>query len=394
MAREIDVLLSGVPQRVTPEELARGLAVPDPPETPTRLWVAPANYAGQGHLWARAVEAHLKGVGARSMAVEGPHGFPADQVVPVSAYRDVAWQRAQERYLTRHYTHVLAEAGKPVLGTLHGRTIGPELPALTRHGLRVALIAHGSDLRLPSRHADRFPHSPFRDAADPQTARLERNARVAAELFATVDAPTFVSTPDLLDDAPGAIWCPTVVEPQRWASDAPVLERERPVVVHIPSRGPLKGSQHLDPALTRLQERGRVRYVRLEGVSHEVVRETVRSADVVVDQAVMGLYGVSALEGLAAGRLVLGFVGDRVRERVRRHTGLEVPIVEIDPDTVADVLDDVLSHPDRAREQAAAGPGFVREVHDGRLSARVLQDFLQPVDKVQGAPSAPGGADR
>ena len=40
-----------------------------------------------------------------------------------------------------------------------------------------------------------------------------------------------------------------------WASDEPVLERSRPRVVHIPSRGLLKGSQHIDPVLAALDAR-------------------------------------------------------------------------------------------------------------------------------------------
>jgi hypothetical protein len=342
------------------------------PEQDIRLLVAPVNFAGQGHAWARAVEAHVPGVGARSMAVEGPMGFPADQVVPSPAYRDVVWQRTQERHLLEHYTHVLVEASRPVLGTLYGRTCAEELPVLRSGGLQVGLIAHGSDLRVPSRHAERVPHSPFTDPADPLTRRLERNARRAVELFAGFDGPTFVSTPDLLDDAPDARWCPTVVDPVSWASGAPVLERRAPRVIHIPSRGRLKGSEHVDPVLQGLHASGEIEYVRLEGVPHERVRQEVREADVLVDQAVMGLYGVSALEGLAAGRVVLGFVGDRVRDRVRDTTGLEVPVVEITPETLAEVLADLLADRDRARTVAAAGPGFVREVHDGRWSARVL----------------------
>jgi hypothetical protein len=378
LVRRADVLLGATPAPPTPQELALALRTPSVPPQDTRLLVAPVNFAGQGHAWARAVEAHVPGVGARSMAVEGPMGFPADQVVPPPAYRDVVWQRAQELHLLEHYTHVLVEASRPVLGTLYGRTCAEELPVLRRGGLSLGLLAHGSDLRVPSRHASRFRHSPFTDPTDPLTHRLEQNARRAVELFAAFDGPTFVSTPDLLDDAPDARWCPTVVDVQVWGSGAPVLERRVPRVVHIPSKGRLKGSEHIDPVLRGLHARGEIDYVRLEGVPHERVRQEVREADLLVDQVVMGLYGVSALEGLAAGRVVLGFVGDRVRERVRGTTGLEVPVVEITPETLAEVLDDLLADRDRARTVASAGPGFVREVHDGRRSARVLRRFTGP----------------
>src|SRR5690606_38494446 len=107
LVRQVDLRLGATPAAPTPGELAQGMRLPPPPGDPVRLWIAPANFAGQGHAWARAVDAHVPGAGARCMAVEGVLGFPADQVVPPAAYRDIGWQRAQERYVLGHYTHVL-----------------------------------------------------------------------------------------------------------------------------------------------------------------------------------------------------------------------------------------------------------------------------------------------
>src|SRR6478735_3864109 len=45
------------------------------PVTSTRLFIGPANYAGQGRQWARAVEGRLPDVGAVSMASVEPGGF-------------------------------------------------------------------------------------------------------------------------------------------------------------------------------------------------------------------------------------------------------------------------------------------------------------------------------
>lgn len=371
LVRRVDVLTGAVPAAPTREELAQAARRPGPPTQDTRVWIAPANFAGQGWRWARAIDAHLPGVGARSMAVTGPIAFPADQLVAPAAYRDLGWQQEQEAYL-RWYTHVLVEAERPVLGTLYGRTADAERARLLDLGLGLGYLSHGSDLRVPSRHVERFEHSPFRDASDPTTVRLQRNAERNAAFLAEVDAPVFVSTPDLLDDCPRAVWCPTVVDVGAWASEVPVMERPVPRVVHIPSNGPLKGSEHADRVLRPLAEAGHIDYRRLSGVTAERILAEYREADIVLDQLVMGLYGVAALEGLAAGRVVLGFLGDRVRERVHAATGRAAPILEVTPETLHDVVTALLDDRDGAREAASAGPGFVRAVHDGTHSARVL----------------------
>ena len=345
---------------------------PQPPRTQHRLWVGPVNYAGQGHQWARAIENHSAHVGARSMAVVRSLRFPVDYEVSPRAYGFIDWQRAQERYVTRNYTHVLIEAERPLFGTLYGGTCERELPRLRRAGLRPALICHGSDVRLPSRHASRFPFSPFADAADPLTSRLQRQALRNLSILSSVEEPVFVSTPDLLDDVPQARWCPVVVEPDVWATDRPVLERDRPVVVHIPTSGPLKGSGLVDPVLRELDEQGHLEYRSLRGLTHAEVRQAYQDADIVLDQFVLGLYGVSAAEAMAAGRVVVAYVTDPVRRRVAEATGLDVPILEAGPSTVREVVLRVIHDRQEGQRIAAQGPAFVRAVHDGRHSARVL----------------------
>jgi glycosyltransferase involved in cell wall biosynthesis len=110
----------------------------------------------------------------------------------------------------------------------------------------------------------------------------------------------------------------------------------------------------------------------LTGLPPAEAAAQIRRADVVVDQVLLGLYGVLACEAMACGRLVLGHLGEPLRSRV----GQPVPVVEADPRTLAQVMEWVLDDRAAAREHAATGRAFVEEVHDGRLSAAVLAPFL------------------
>jgi hypothetical protein len=73
---------------------------------------------------------------------------------------------------------------------------------------------------------------------------------------------------------------------------------------------------------------------------------------------------------------VIGYVGSRVRDHVRNVTGREVPIVESDPVTLTSVVAEIVSNRSRAREIAAEGVAFVREVHDGTKSGQVLGGWI------------------
>lgn len=351
---------------------------PAPPTAPVRLLIGPANFGGQGWEWGRAVERELDRVGVQVFMFTREDGFdyPHDYGVPAAVYRSAAWGLQQEDYVPRHFTHVLIEAVRPVLGFARGADVAVEVSRLRAAGLAVAMVAHGSDVRLPSGHASRYPYSPFTDPDWDLAVRLEEQAERLGAIIRGHDGPTFVSTPDLLDDVPRATWLPVVLDLARWSAGSVPLERERPLVVHAPSHTRLKGTELIEPIVEGLAEKGLLDYRRIAGVANADMPAVFAEADVVLDQFVLGSYGVAACEGLAAGRVVLGHVADPVRRRVLEAVGEDVPIIEATVDTLGQVLERICEERPWAQERAAAGVDFVRQVHDGRHSARVLAPFL------------------
>ncbi|WP_350281238.1 glycosyltransferase [Kribbella sp. HUAS MG21] len=366
---------------------AAGSGMPARLDAAVRVLVGPANFAGQGSRWARALEGRAPEAKATSFAFfRGVLDYPVDYGVPARAYRrNPRWRMNFYNHVVGNYTHVLMEAGRPLFGPLHGPDGSYEIPRLLAKGLQVGLIAHGSDVRVPSRHVESEPWSPFPDIDDEHVELLERNATRAAELFTSYPGPVYVSTPDLFDYVPNAVWCPVIVDVNTWRSDAPVLEHPKPVVAHAPSKSAMKGSELIDPIMERLAGQGLITYRRVEGVDPAEMPAVYRDADIVLDQFRVGSYGVAACEAMAAGRVVVGQIAQHVRDRVAADTGLDLPIVEATPDTVEQVVLDLIAQPAQAREVAARGPGFVEKVHDGRWSAEALASFVEdpkpvPVD--------------
>lgn len=346
---------------------------------PTRLFIGPVNSAGQGYAWARAAE-RLPGVAAADFMYRNPgdvFAFTADHAMPTTLFvSSLPWQRAQRRAVAKRFSHVIIESGRHLFGS--DGPVLDQIDFLRRAGVQVALLWHGSDIRLPSTHAAGDPDSPFLGARYPETDRLEEIAKRNRELIADSGLPVFVSTPDLLEYVPGATWLPVVVDHERWASaaTAPALERRRPVVAHAPSNAGLKGSELIADTVSRLDAEGIIEYREVRSVASEQMPGVYGDADIVLDQFALGIYGVAACEALAAGRVVVSHVAEFTRETVRRRTGMELPIVEARADRLESVLRSVVAERDRFRAVAATGPAFVRAVHDGRRSAEALSSFL------------------
>lgn len=359
-----------------------------------RLFVGPVNSAGQGYRWARAAEDHLSGVGAVNLmttnAQTARFGFPTNVGIPESGYVFAhGWQRRQHAAIVEGFTHVLLESGRYLYGSIPGRSPLDIVKSTVAEGLSVALLWHGTDIRIPSEHARWEIDSPFGENGQyprDSTKILETNARERLRTITETELPVFVSTPGLLS-VPRAQWLPVVVDADAWQTDEVPLRSERPVVAYVPSNSPMKGDRSVDQQLEDLQSEGLITYRRLEGVASSQMLEAYKHADIVLDQFRLGDYGVAACEAMAAGRVVVGHVHDEVRERVRTLTGRELPVVESRYGGVGDTIRRLIAEPSDAQRKAAEGPQFVRSVHDGTASARALAGFL-------GVPAPNSGSDK
>ncbi len=341
------------------------------------LLIGRVNSAGQAASWADALVTALPDVVAESFAVAKPGGFAhrTHVLADTGEFGSENWQREFLERAKSRYSHVLVESLHSLLPRL-GRDIESGLSLLERNQLAVGVVFHGSDIRDPDLHVELNPNSPFPLLCDAgrgdYVGALRDGARLRRDAAEWFGAPVFVSTPDLVDYVEGAWWLPVAIDAKRWATEAPVLERSRPVVLHAPSNELLKGSGEIDAVLSKLSERRLIEYRRIGRVSHADMAGLLAEVDVVVDQLHLGLYGVLACEAMAAGRLVVSEVGQRIRQRVP----VEIPIVEADHHTLEQRIRQIAAEPARFVDMAESGPEFVRRFHDGTHSARVLARWM------------------
>lgn len=341
----------------------------------TFLGVGPTNSAGQAASWASLARTRL-GAESSSFAPLRPLQDRPDVIITsVNAMTLTQGVNELGRILST-YTHLIIDGYERLFGPLLADNLGGELSVLARHGIQVALLAHGSDIRSPDRHMRDIPHSYFTVAEATWVDKLrkitERNRTIARES----GLPLFVSTPDLLADLPNATWLPLTIDPEPWLRLPEIGGEPRLRVLHRPSRSvpPIKGSDAIVPILESLHGEGLIEY--LDGgqvVPHTEMPALVGAADVVVDQIRTGSYGVAAVEAMFAGRVVLGGADTAVRGRV----GNGLPIIDVTPDTLEETIRKIATL-DREELLAIGSRGidFAKQWHDGTAAAKVLEVFL------------------
>ncbi|MCH2162781.1 MAG: sulfotransferase, partial [Phycisphaerales bacterium] len=149
----------------------------------------------------------------------------------------------------------------------------------------------------------------------------------------------------------------------------------RVVVVHAPSREIYKGTEPLEAAVAKLQAEGLpIDYRKVEGLSNDKAREVYKSADIVVDQLMIGWYGVLSVEAMALGKTVVAYI----RPDLERHTR-DLPIVNAGIDDIEARLRELVNDGERRQRLGQAARQYVETFHDSRVIARqLLEIYARP----------------
>ena len=110
----------------------------------------------------------------------------------------------------------------------------------------------------------------------------------------------------------------------------------------------------------------------IENVRHDEVGPRIAAADIVVDQLNSGWDGLFAIEAMAYGKPVVGFIHDEAARRTAETFGAEVPVVRTTKETLVDDLRPLAESPLLRRERGAASRAYAERVHDADAMAERL----------------------
>ena len=150
------------------------------------------------------------------------------------------------------------------------------------------------------------------------------------------------------------------------------------VIGHFPNHGYFKGSKYLEAAIVKLRAEGHnIELMQLGGKPNEEILEAMGAIDVLVDQLVSGSFGLTAIEGMALGCPVICYL----------HDGIAIaepdacPVIPANPDTITDVLRDLMSDPERLSQARVSGPLYVKANYSINSLARHLAKlYLETAD--------------
>jgi glycosyltransferase involved in cell wall biosynthesis len=305
-------------------------------ESRLRVTHAPVNTAGVP--WANVQALRRRGVDARLVVFERYRLHPEadwslDRPKSFAGRQLVQW-RALARLLPQ----------TDVFHFYFGLTLVPktlQFPILRRAGKKSVFHYLGSDIR--GKTPEQLAYGKLADA----------------QIVGSYDAARWVPEAEVI---------PPGLDLGAWRPQ-PLHERARPLIVHAPSSRRRKGTEHVVAAAEGLEADLEI----VEGLHHDAARERIRAADVVVDQLNAGWHGLLAIEAMALGKPVVGYLHEEAVRRSEEAFGVRVPIVNATKETLRERLVPlVASHEERVR-LGAASRAYVERVHDiERVADRLL----------------------
>jgi glycosyltransferase involved in cell wall biosynthesis len=164
------------------------------------------------------------------------------------------------------------------------------------------------------------------------------------------------------------------IDTERYKPVFPDPENSRPLVLHAPSQMGVKGTEFIELAVEQLHARGlKFDYQRITGLTHAEAMRAYSRADIIVDQLLLGSHGVFACEAMALGKPVICYI----REELVETYPSDLPIINANPDTICDVLEELIVLSDSRARIGREGRSYVERVHDIRQVARRLEKVYE-----------------
>jgi glycosyltransferase involved in cell wall biosynthesis len=157
----------------------------------------------------------------------------------------------------------------------------------------------------------------------------------------------------------------------RFEPHYPSPTNERPLVVHSASKTGAKGTAYVTEAVARLQRNYNFDFQLLHDMAKEEALDWVRRCDLFLDQFIAGMHGTAAVEAMAYGKPVVGYINPFIG----KDYPADLPIHRASPDDLAGVLAPLLGSGEMRHQSGKNSRAYVEKYHDDRRNAEDLHEL-------------------
>jgi len=196
-------------------------------------------------------------------------------------------------------------------------------------------------------------------------------------LFSKFANLIFVSTPDLLKWSPNAIWIPNPIDLKLFPYVG-VKEKDRNLnIIHAPSNRTKKGTKYIIKAINKLKKIGyKINLILVEKVPYRKAIEYYKQADIVIDQLLIGWYGMVSIECMALGKPVCVYIKDNLEQYLPF-----MPFLNTSPKNIVENLSILIEDQKMRKELGEKGRKYVEYMHEANTVAKKVSSLYNAIIK-------------
>lgn len=247
---------------------------------------------------------------------------------------------------------------------------GLDLPILKSLNKKVVMHYWGSDIRQKSIAAqkNRFVKVKIGDEAGIRKRIKHISKYVKLAIVADYELYEYIK-----NYFENVVIIRQAIELQEYIPVIPPKRNRKIVIVHAPSDQGIKGTEYVLKTINRLERNYELEFLLVYGMPHYRVTAICRKADIVVDQLLVGTYGVFATEAMALGKPVICYI----REDLWGTYPKELPIISAHPGNLYERLKRLIENPDLRYDLGVKGRNYVEKYHDSLKIAKQLIELYK-----------------
>lgn len=150
-------------------------------------------------------------------------------------------------------------------------------------------------------------------------------------------------------------------------------------ILHSPTNRAAKGSGFIIHALNNLEKKYPIEILIIENLPHQKALEAYQTADIIIDQTLVGWYGGLAVEGMKMGKPVCVFIREEDLHLIPTEMAkdLREALIHITPFTIEEVLGAYLQNPHLLYQKSQAGLDYVHRWHDPIYVAGITKSIYE-----------------
>ncbi|PKR86804.1 glycosyltransferase [Heyndrickxia camelliae] len=243
-----------------------------------------------------------------------------------------------------------------------------DLPLYRQNNKTVIMHHWGSDIRLLSKALELNPYSLVKNQDEIQ---IQNRLNILTENISHCIVPDMELYQYVKNYYENVYVIPSMINVdsyvpsiQKQSSHSPLL------IVHAPTSPFIKGTPYILKAIETLKCDYQFDFQLIQGMSHTDAKKLYQKADLIIDQLHIGSYGLLAVEAMAMGKPVICWISPFMRE----HYPSDLPIISANPDTITNVLENILKNQDLLQELGLKGRKYIEKHHDYKKnSLKVLE---------------------